>query len=164
MPRSASSIRRFPQGVRVPNGFALTADAYRDALDGGRTPGTIFANFSPDWTRAHQRLSSNSRHWPRSLSMPRRDMTICAGGREPSQLEKEYGSNVAVAVRSSATAEDLPTASFAGQHESFLNVRGVETLFEACRRCFASHVHRPRDRPIASTTASIISRSRCRSA
>ena len=48
------------------------------------------------------------------------------------------GAGVAVAVRSSATAEDLPTASFAGQHESFLNVRGAKDLFEACRRCFAS--------------------------
>ena len=46
--------------------------------------------------------------------------------------------NVAVAVRSSATAEDLPTASFAGQHESFLNMRGADDVFEACRRCFAS--------------------------
>src|SRR5450759_2959388 len=48
------------------------------------------------------------------------------------------GRSSAVAVRSSATAEDLPTASFAGQHESFLNVRGAKDLFEACRRCFAS--------------------------
>ncbi len=54
------------------------------------------------------------------------------------QLEREYGADVAVAVRSSATAEDLPTASFAGQHESFLNVRGAEDLVDACRRCFAS--------------------------
>ena len=54
------------------------------------------------------------------------------------ELEAEYGPNVAVAVRSSATAEDLPTASFAGQHDSFLNIRGADALFEACRRCFAS--------------------------
>jgi pyruvate,water dikinase len=53
-------------------------------------------------------------------------------------LEERCGAGVAVAVRSSATAEDLPTASFAGQHESFLNVRGESDLFEACRRCFAS--------------------------
>ena len=46
--------------------------------------------------------------------------------------------SVAVAVRSSATAEDLPTASFAGQHESYLNISGADDLFEACRRCFAS--------------------------
>ena len=54
------------------------------------------------------------------------------------ELEAEYEPNVAVAVRSSATAEDLPTASFAGQHESFLNVHGADALVEACRRCFAS--------------------------
>src|SRR5262249_43911647 len=53
-------------------------------------------------------------------------------------LEKQYGAGVSVAVRSSATAEDLPTASFAGQHDSFLHVRGEKDLFEACRRCFAS--------------------------
>ena len=54
------------------------------------------------------------------------------------ELENQYGPGLAVAVRSSATAEDLPTASFAGQHESFLNVRGGDDPFEACRRCFAS--------------------------
>jgi pyruvate,water dikinase len=54
------------------------------------------------------------------------------------RLEQEYGTHVAVAVRSSATAEDLPTASFAGQHESFLNIRGAKAVFEACRHCFAS--------------------------
>jgi len=54
------------------------------------------------------------------------------------QLEREAGAGIAVAVRSSATAEDLPNASFAGQHDSFLNVRGAKDLFEACRRCFAS--------------------------
>ena len=53
-------------------------------------------------------------------------------------LETKCGAGVAVAVRSSATAEDLPTASFAGQHESFLNVRGEAEVIEACRRCFAS--------------------------
>jgi pyruvate,water dikinase len=54
------------------------------------------------------------------------------------ELAKQYGSGVAVAVRSSATAEDLPNASFAGQHESYLHVRGEDDLFEACRRCCAS--------------------------
>ena len=65
---------------------------------------------------------------------------VCATISAPptAQLERECGSNVAVAVRSSATAEDLPNASFAGQHESFLNVRGEAALFEACRQCFAS--------------------------
>jgi pyruvate,water dikinase len=54
------------------------------------------------------------------------------------QLEEEYGPDLSVAIRSSATAEDLPTASFAGQHETFLNVHGSERVLEACRRCFAS--------------------------
>jgi pyruvate,water dikinase len=53
-------------------------------------------------------------------------------------LAAEYGPDLSVAVRSSATAEDLPTASFAGQHETFLNVQGPERVVEACRRCFAS--------------------------
>ena len=54
------------------------------------------------------------------------------------QLQAEYGDGLSLAVRSSATAEDLPNASFAGQHESFLNIRGDAALVEACRRCFAS--------------------------
>lgn len=53
-------------------------------------------------------------------------------------MELEYGKNVDVAVRSSATAEDLPDASFAGQQESFLNVRGLRNLLDACLNCFAS--------------------------
>jgi pyruvate,water dikinase len=53
-------------------------------------------------------------------------------------LVDEYGPDLSVAVRSSATAEDLPTASFAGQHETFLNIHGAERVVEACRRCFAS--------------------------
>jgi pyruvate,water dikinase len=53
-------------------------------------------------------------------------------------LAQKCGARLAVAVRSSVTAEDLPTASFAGWHESFLNVRGEGEVIEACRRCFAS--------------------------
>ena len=60
---------------------------------------------------------------------------IVAGYR---RLQEEYGEDVRLAVRSSATAEDLPTASFAGQQETFLNVHGEESLLDACRRCFAS--------------------------
>ena len=54
------------------------------------------------------------------------------------KLQVEYGEDLSVAVRSSATAEDLPTASFAGQQETFLNIRGEDHLLDACRRCFAS--------------------------
>ena len=54
------------------------------------------------------------------------------------KLCKEYGKNVDVAVRSSATAEDLPDASFAGQQDTYLNIRGKENLIVACKKCFAS--------------------------
>ena len=53
-------------------------------------------------------------------------------------LQQEYGEEVSLAVRSSATAEDLPTASFAGQQDSYLNIKGDESLLDTCRRCFAS--------------------------
>jgi pyruvate, water dikinase len=127
------------QGVAVPNGFAVTADAYRDALS---QPGVADA--------LHRLLDGLDKRNIRQLaaraakargivhaamdSGPLRDQIVEAYRR----LEQEFGANVAVAVRSSATAEDLPTASFAGQHESFLNVRGAKDLFAACRRCFAS--------------------------
>ena len=54
------------------------------------------------------------------------------------KLQQEYGEEVSLAVRSSATAEDLPTASFAGQQDSYLNIKGDESLLDTCRRCFAS--------------------------
>ena len=126
-------------GVRVPNGFAVTADAYRNALAAAKA-----------WERLHQLLDGlDKRHvdilaehaaaareivYEATANGPLREQIHRAYRR----LEAEYGANLAVAVRSSATAEDLPSASFAGQHESYLNVRGAEALFEACRRCFAS--------------------------
>jgi pyruvate,water dikinase len=127
------------QGVKVPNGFALTAQAYREALTEAGA-----------WDRLHQLLDPVDKTRIDVLAncaAEARAIVFGASGTDRlrqeitqsyRQLESEYGANVAVAVRSSATAEDLPTASFAGQHESFLNVRGTEDLFEACRHCFAS--------------------------
>lgn len=127
------------QGVRVPNGFALTAQAYRDALTAAGS-----------WPNLHALLDTLDKNDVNELAKraaEARDIVYRATGTAALRdmveasyrtLEAEYGTGVAVAVRSSATAEDLPTASFAGQHESFLNVRGSEDLFEACRRCFAS--------------------------
>ena len=127
------------QGVAVPNGFAITADAYRDALS---QPGVV--------EELHRLLDGLDKSKIKRLAAtaarardvvyramdtaPVRDQIVAAYR----QLEQEAGKGVAVAVRSSATAEDLPNASFAGQHESYLNVRGPKDLFEACRRCFAS--------------------------
>jgi pyruvate,water dikinase len=128
-----------PQGVRVPNGFALTATAYRDALTQAGAWEQLRSLFA-DLDKRH--ISDLTRR-----ARAARAIVYAATDREDlcqevtkayRQLEEEYGANVAVAVRSSATAEDLPTASFAGQHESFLNIRGPNDLMTACRHCFAS--------------------------
>ena len=127
------------QGVRVPNGFAVIAQAYRDALTAAGA-----------WIELHALLDTVDKTNIADLGQRAaraREIVYSATGTERLRaeitaayrgLEKQYGTDVAVAVRSSATAEDLPTASFAGQHESYLHVRGPEDLFEACRRCFAS--------------------------
>lgn len=127
------------EGVRVPNGFALTAEAYRNALAAAKA-----------WEPLHRLLDTLDKRHVELLAKraaKARQIVYQATGddglreqtiRAYRELEAEYGANVAVAVRSSATAEDLPSASFAGQHESFLNVRGADQLFDACRRCFAS--------------------------
>jgi pyruvate,water dikinase len=126
-------------GVRVPNGFALTADACRDALtaaDAWPMLQTLLNDIDvTDTTLLAQRARQA------------RDIVYDATGTEPLRrviadayraLAAEYGNNVAVAVRSSATAEGLPAASFAGQHDSYLNVRGAADVFDAYRHCCAS--------------------------
>jgi pyruvate,water dikinase len=126
-------------GVRVPNGFALTADAYRDALTAANA-----------WSQLHTLLDgldvADVAELAQRARQARQIVYDAAGTEKLRQvvadayraLEAEYGNNVAVAVRSSATAEDLPTASFAGQHESYLNIRGTDDVFDACRHCCAS--------------------------
>ena len=126
-------------GGRVPDGFALTAEAYRDALTA-----------TGAWQELRSLLSDLDHHNVALLAeraAAARKLVYDATGnnrltREIANayrgLEGKCGAGVAVAVRSSATAEDLPNASFAGQHESFLNVRGETAVIEACRRCFAS--------------------------
>ena len=127
------------RGVRVPNGFALTAAAYRDAL----TEAGVWEELRRLLGGLDKRkISELSRRAARARAIvyeaTDRDELRREIEQAYRQLEAEYGKEVAVAVRSSATAEDLPTASFAGQHESYLNVRGPRELFDACRRCFAS--------------------------
>lgn len=126
-------------GVKVPNGFALTAEAYRDALSE--------AGAWDELRRLLDGLDKSNVKLLAERAARAREVVYAATGTErlrsvivPAyhELENQYGADVAVAVRSSATAEDLPTASFAGQHESFLHIRGEKDLFEACRRCLAS--------------------------
>ncbi|UTD26804.1 phosphoenolpyruvate synthase [Bradyrhizobium sp. WD16] len=127
------------EGIAVPNGFAVTADAYRDMLARAGIADELHELLDGLDKRNIKQLAARAAR-ARVLVHAAMDTTelresIAAAYR---RLEQEAGRGVAVAVRSSATAEDLPTASFAGQHESYLNVRGAKALFEACRRCFAS--------------------------
>jgi pyruvate,water dikinase len=127
------------KGVRIPNGFALTAAAYRDALTEAGAWDELRSLLDGLDKRRISELAKRAAR-ARAIVYEATDRASLRGEIEQAyhQLEAEYGSRVAVAVRSSATAEDLPTASFAGQHESYLNVRGPRELMDACRRCFAS--------------------------
>jgi len=127
------------KGVRVPNGFATTADAYRYALDQTGAVKLLHEaldDLDPSDVTDLARRAKQAREIVYGAGLPD-DLAaeIVAGYR---RLQQEYGEDVRLAVRSSATAEDLPTASFAGQQETFLNVHGEESLLDACRRCFAS--------------------------
>ena len=127
------------QQVKVPNGFATTAEAYRyyirhNKLD-QRIEAALAALDSSD-VQALAVTGAKIRQWIMRANMPDElSAQIQAAYKE---LATEYGPSPDVAVRSSATAEDLPTASFAGQQETYLNIRGTENLLVACKRVFAS--------------------------
>ena len=126
-------------GGRVPDGFALTAGAYREVLAAAGAVDKLrrlLADLDHRDVSLLAERAAAARHLVyEATGNPNLCREIAAAYRA---LETKYGAGVAVAVRSSATAEDLPTASFAGQHESFLNVRGKSEVIEACRRCFSS--------------------------
>lgn len=128
------------KGVKVPNGFAITAHAYHYLLEKGGVKAEI--------KKALQGLNTHDMHDLTRRGAKVREI-ILATPFPPElaeeikiaykKLSKEYRTqNVDVAVRSSATAEDLPDASFAGQQETYLNVSGPSQLIEACHKCFAS--------------------------
>jgi pyruvate,water dikinase len=128
-----------PLGVNVPNGFAVTADAYRDTLTASgawEKLEELIEGLDKSDVADLARRGRQARQIVYESPLPTdvRDQIVAAYER----LESEYGPDLSVAIRSSATAEDLPTASFAGQHETFLNVHGAERVLEATRRCFAS--------------------------
>jgi pyruvate,water dikinase len=128
-----------PKGVPIPNGFAVTAHAYRHLLKASgamdKIKGIMEGLDTHDMDNLMER-GSRIRALIRNLEIPA-DLqgAITSAYRK---LEETYGTNVDTAVRSSATAEDLPDASFAGQQETYLNIRGAEDLLDACQRCFAS--------------------------
>ncbi len=128
-----------PQGIKIPNGFAITAHAYRYLLEKSGIEQQIRETLKDLDTRDMNNLMTRGQkvrniilnaEFPKELKDSIREAYghIC----------KQYGDHTDVAVRSSATAEDLPDASFAGQQETYLNIVGPEMLIEACKKCFAS--------------------------
>ncbi|NLW81871.1 MAG: phosphoenolpyruvate synthase [Desulfovibrionales bacterium] len=128
-----------PKGVQIPNGFAITAKAYRHLLAASGAMDKIRSILQGLDTHDMDNLmerGSRIRALIRNLEIPADLQSAIVQAYR--RLEEQYGPNVDVAVRSSATAEDLPDASFAGQQETYLNIRGVEDLLDSCQRCFAS--------------------------
>lgn len=125
-------------GVSVPGGFATTAQAYRDFLEQSGLNAQIHEALDAldvEDVNALAKTGAQIRQWVMDAEFPselneqiRIAFAAMAGGND----------NMAVAVRSSATAEDLPDASFAGQQETFLNIRGVENVIRAAKEVFAS--------------------------
>ncbi len=127
------------EGIKVPNGFATTADGFRLYIEHNGLHEKIAAELEQLDTRnvdALQVSGAKIRQWIMHGEMPEE---LAIEVREAyKELEAEYGENTDVAVRSSATAEDLPTASFAGQQETYLNIRGTTNLLATCKQVFAS--------------------------
>lgn len=128
-----------PRGIRVPNGFAVTADGYRYFLRVGELRDRIHEILADLDTNDLSNLAERGRRVREAIlatPFPQDLQEEIAAAYD--ELCGEYGPETDVAVRSSATAEDLPDASFAGQQESFLNVRGHRALLDSCRQCIAS--------------------------
>lgn len=129
------------QNIRVPMGFAITSQAYWHYIEYNNLAEPIrscLASMGPIADIKNvQKAGKSIRDLITNGSMPD-DLVqeIVASYQKLSYMYKS--DNLDVAVRSSATAEDLPTASFAGQQETYLNIRGVEQLIESCKKCFAS--------------------------
>lgn len=129
-----------PKGIRVPNGFAITAYAYQDFIREAGIESRIKDILKGLDTRDISNLMTRGCQVRQTILK----------AKFPKELEKEIAvayeklskgfkvKNLDVAVRSSATAEDLPNASFAGQQETFLNIRSKDALLKACKKCFAS--------------------------
>ena len=128
-----------PEGIRVPMGFATTAEAYRALLRDNQLDEAIRKTLAAR-DRGEQSLAESGAAIRTMIEQATVPDAVTRAIREGYQeLCTRYDTDaVDVAVRSSATAEDLPEASFAGQQESFLNVRGEDDLLKACRRCMAS--------------------------
>ena len=127
------------KGIQVPDGFATTSDAYWLFLKEAQLKESIFAEISKldkkDFSNLRE-VGSAIRTSIAKADFPQAIKSSLEHGYNT--LVKKYGSQISLAVRSSATAEDLPNASFAGQQETYLNVKGFDELIAACHKCYAS--------------------------
>ncbi len=127
------------QGVRVPSGFATTAHAYRYFIQSAGLEAKlreIFADLDVEDLQNLRQKGKQARALILDTPFPRELQAAIADAYE--KLCDRYGDSTDVAVRSSATAEDLPDASFAGQQETYLNVQACAGVLECCHKCFAS--------------------------
>ena len=126
-------------GVKVPGGFATTAEAYREFLAENNLDTKInqcLQGLDINDIKALAETGNEIRRW--IIDAPLGQRLQQEIGESYQQMEQQFGSNLAVAVRSSATAEDLPEASFAGQQETYLSIRGIGNVLNAVRHVFAS--------------------------
>jgi pyruvate,water dikinase len=126
-------------GINVPGGFALTVNAYEEFLNSNKLLPKLKQLLEQLNTKTLENLDSigkNCRDIILNSELPITSNESIAKAYE--QLLQKYGSDITVAVRSSATAEDSPNASFAGQHDSFLNIKGIDNLLLAVKKCYAS--------------------------
>ena len=127
------------KGVKVPNGFAVTADAYRAFIKEANLDGTIRTILKDLHTHNLENLRQRARQVRQAILGAVLPLELSEAISDAyDRLSGSHAEPVDVAVRSSATAEDLPDASFAGQQETYLNVQGHLALLEYCKRCFAS--------------------------
>lgn len=128
-----------PKGIKVPTGFATTAYAYRYFISSAGLEAKLrqlFADLNVEDVNNLHSIGKQVRALMLQTPFPLELQQAITQAYQ--DLEEQYGTNTDVAVRSSATAEDLPDASFAGQQETYLNVHGVQAVLEACHKCFAS--------------------------
>lgn len=127
------------EGVQVPDGFATTSAAYWLFLQESKIKDSIFGELQKLDLKEFANLREiglNIRNSIAKAAFPNAIKTSIEDGYN--KLVEKYGKDISLAVRSSATAEDLPNASFAGQQETYLNVKGVDELIKACHKCYAS--------------------------
>jgi len=127
------------KGVQIPDGFATTSAAYWLFLEEAQLKDKIFKELGKmdkkDFSNLKE-VGAAVRKYIQKAEFPQAIRISVEKGYDA--LVKKYGKEISLAVRSSATAEDLPNASFAGQQETYLNVKGIDELIAACHKCYAS--------------------------